>query len=171
MNDFKTDVTRKNSPRKPAPMPQDALKRVLLYNPQNGVFTWPKTGKPAGSIAASGYVEIGLGYARYRAHRLAWLYTFGDWPDSDLDHINGIRSDNRIANLRVVTRAQNCQNRGANKSNPSGAKGVSKHQGKWLARIKHEGVTKYLGVYDTVEEAAFAYRFAAVQIQSHGSAA
>ena len=131
----------------------DELRRIFDYDPETGHFTWvvkthPKVtiGKIAGRRDRKGYIEIKVHNRFYRAHRLAWLYVYGEWPRDQIDHINGVRDDNRISNLREATSAQNCSNKGMSKNNTSGFKGVSwyKPTSKWGARIRD----KHLGYFD-----------------------
>lgn len=115
-------------------------------------------GSVVGSFDKDGYVQIGIGKRKLKAHRMAWLYVYGEWPSLDIDHINGVRSDNRIANLRVVSKAQNQQNRLAvQKNNRTGYPGVSVFQNYYRARIHVNGRELYLGLYKTPELAAEAY--------------
>jgi len=93
---------------------------LLTYDPYTGLFTWlvdaysnKVKGKIAGSIK-EGYINISIDRKLYRAHRLAWLYVNGVFP-SEIDHINRVKSDNRICNLREVSRSENCQNRSTSK--------------------------------------------------------
>ena len=95
----------------------DYLISVLEYHSETGVFYWrssPSVGVRPGSVAGSrtdkGYVSVKLLGSKYRAHRLAWLYVTGAWPDLEIDHINRDRSDNRIDNLMEVTGSLNCHN-------------------------------------------------------------
>jgi len=103
----------------------------------------------------------------YRAHRLVWLYFYGEWPKADIDHINRVKDDNRLENLRDVSRSQNKQNQGASIRNKVGIKGVypyrnnGKQTGKWAAAICHRGKGHFLGAYSTIEEAQAAYASAA----------
>ena len=93
----------------------------------------------------------------YRAHRLIWLMYHGQWPPQEIDHINGDRADNRIVNLRLATASQNRANSKVYKTNRCGFKGVARTPyGRWVARIHFEK-TKYLGTFDTPEEAHAAY--------------
>jgi hypothetical protein len=144
------------------------LRARLHYNPDTGVFTWLSSpsrkavtfvGKPAGCVK-NGYITIGIDRVDYPAHRLAWLYVYGEWPAERIDHINLDRADNRISNLRQCTHSQNLANTRARSTNSSGYKGVYFHTGakRWQAKIKVNYRSKHLGFFDTKEEAADAYR-------------
>lgn len=144
----------------------ELLRQELSYDPDTGEFVRRKKSKGrqpqkcnVGTISPHGYQQIRVLYTRYHAHRLAWLYVHGDWPSGYLDHINGDTLDNRMENLRVVTKAQNSANQGKQCRNTSGHKGVywDKNRGKWTVQIGVNRRYKYLGRYDTVEEAAQAY--------------
>jgi hypothetical protein len=118
----------------------------------------------AGGVSRSGYVEIRLDRRLYRAHRLAWLHVHGAWPVHEIDHINGEKADNRIANLRDATSGQNKANQTRLRAdNTSGHRGVSwsKANRKWFAKIKHAGRQKLLGYFDSKEAAVEAYELAA----------
>ena len=132
--------------------------RELHYDPETGVFTHRRTGKPAGNALPDGRLRICVDYRSYKAHRLAWLYVHGDWPNGCVDHINRDPSDNRIANLRDTTKAENTQNvTAARKSSRLGLLGVRKVWRRYAARIKADGQERHLGYYDTPEEAHAAY--------------
>jgi hypothetical protein len=120
-------------------------------------------GSTAGSISSQGYVLLQVCKRRYQAHRLAWLYVYGEIPSQQVDHVNGIRSDNRIANLRLATNSQNQGNRSINCNSQSGHKGVqwSKQKRKWKAVIQVSGRRKFIGYFDTIDDAGSAYRHAA----------
>lgn len=143
----------------------ERLRSVLTYDADTGVFrrsvlnrTRYPVGKIAGTPHSSGYIAIGINGKSYKAHRLAWLYVFGEWPTGEIDHINCIKDDNRIANLRVSTRAQNMQNRvAARLDNKLGVLGVSKVGNRYYARIAAGSVQKYLGIHKTIEAAHSAY--------------
>ena len=146
---------------------QDELKRIFHYEPATGLFTrLAKTGTRVniGDIAQShngeGYIQIGINKLYYRAHRLAFLYVTGKWPDIQCDHINGIRDDNRWDNLRQATEAINAQNtHGLRADNTSGYAGVTwdKQKRKWDAQIKLNSKTIHLGLFDCKHQAG-AYR-------------
>lgn len=155
---------------------QELLKELFDYNLDNGNFTWlTNRGKNllvntiAGTNVGNGYTRIRINGKQYLAHRLAWLYVYGVWPIEQLDHINGIRSDNRLSNLREATNKENNVNRGLTKVNTSGYKGVSwsKHANKWLSRIMVNGKSLHLGYFIDKDEAIEAYKQAA--IIHHGS--
>ena len=114
----------------------EALKEILSYDPETGVFTWlltkgrSKAGAVAGSRHSTGYIIIGaLGFL-IRAHRMAWAFTTGEWPTEEIDHINGVESDNRMANLRQASHQQNLYNTKMRSTNTSGFKGVTKEAGR-----------------------------------------
>ena len=134
------------------------LRSILSYDPETGVFTWKVSTSrrvKAGSPDGGGYLRISVQSRRYLAHRLAWFYVYGTWPEDQLDHINRNRSDNRIANLRDVSHKQNHQNAGKRSDNTSGHPGVSWHKrdSKWQAQIKHSYKRIHLGYFKTMEEA------------------
>lgn len=124
---------------------QKQLKSIVRYNPDTGVFIWidtpsnrVKVGDIAGNISPDGYREIKiLGY-RSRLHRLAFLYMDGHLPIDEVDHINGVRNDNRWCNLRSVTKSENAKNKKILSNNNSGVTGVfwDKRTGRWAADIK-----------------------------------
>lgn len=147
----------------------DYLREVLDYDPSTGIFIWSKsplrggaiTGRVAGKVEAFGYRRIKMKGVLYAAHRLAWMYVYGEWPPLQLDHINRQRDDNRISNLRMATASQNAANRARPKANATSRfKGVTWHKGcaKWQSLITHNGKSIYLGLYESEEEAARAYR-------------
>jgi hypothetical protein len=144
---------------------QNQLKDILHYEPSTGEFTWliscgpNKAGSIAGAVHHQGYIRIGVNKKYYQAHRLAWLYVHGVLPKDQIDHINGIRNDNRISNLRECNNLENQQNCGVYKNNKSGYTGVfyRKDIKKWLAKINFNSKQMYLGYYDTPEKAHDAY--------------
>jgi hypothetical protein len=142
----------------------DRIRDLLYYDPDTGTFVRRESrggmrkGSNAGCIGANGYLRVRVDGKNYLCHRLAWLYVFGRWPVDQIDHINGIRSDNRIVNLRECSNAENHKNRRANK-NGNGTLGASWHKnmGKWQSQIGVNGKKIYLGYFDTKEEAHTAY--------------
>jgi len=149
---------------------QERLKELLNYDPETGVFTWKvqksnsiKVDDVAGGISNNGYLTIQIDRKAYLLHRLVWLYMCGDFPETDLDHINGIKSDNRLANLRAVTDSQNNMNRGIPRNNNSGVKGVhlDSRTKKWKSYIKVDGITYHLGYFTSFEQATSMRRGAA----------
>lgn len=143
------------------------LRSALDYDRYTGVFRW-KTPRPkivvgsiAGQLKHDGYWMIKLDGRMYLAHRLAWLFIYGKWPDEYLDHINMNRSDNRIPNLREATYAQNQHNTKSRKNNTLGFKGVTAHGRKYRASIRLGGKPTHLGLFATPQEASAAYWAAA----------
>jgi len=149
-------------------MTRDELAALLDYAPETGVFTWKvRTGRAvpgmiAGTAHNRGYWTIIVRGTPYLAHRLAWFMVHGEWPALDIDHINGDKRDNRIANLRLATRSENMANKGPNRNNTSGYKGVwyYKRTGKWMAGYRKGNARIHLGYFDTAEEAVEAHRTA-----------
>jgi HNH endonuclease/AP2 domain len=143
---------------------QAELKKHVHYDPDTGIFTRIKhsNASPAGSILgcnSRGYLVFYVCNKLYRAHRLAWLYYYGRWPEHHLDHINRIRSDNRIANLREVDDQKNAFNTSLSKNNTTGYIGVAWHkqQNKYRAFIKINYRQISLGLYDDPKIAHEAY--------------
>lgn len=144
---------------------QDRLKELLLYDELTGKFTWRsnnkrrKAGEAAGNKDNRGYWKIGLDGKAYSAHRLAWLYVYGHWPEIHVDHANLDKIDNRIANLRLATISQNTANHAISSRNTSGFKGVTwnRSAGKWQAFIKADNKFHYLGLFVEPRDAHRAY--------------
>lgn len=146
-------------------------KGILDYNPDTGIFTWKSVKKnrmvfnwqEAGSLTFDGYRVIVINGKKHRAHRIAYELVNGPIPDGLwVDHINHIRDDNRICNLRLVTKSGNMRNATLRQDNSSGVTGVSWHSGsrKWRARINHNGKSVFLGFFSSLEEAARARKSA-----------
>lgn len=143
----------------------DRLREALLYDRDSGVFQWRiksaryiKIGAVAGCKNHAGYMRIRFDGILYRAHRLAWLYVHGEWPEQEIDHLNGIPSDNRIVNLRQASHAENGQNLALSRRNTSGYHGVSwsKSAKKWHAYIRINNVNNHLGHFEKIEDAVAA---------------
>lgn len=135
---------------------KEVINNLLDYNPLTGVFRWIKrNGNIAGYITSHGYICITINRSQYYAHRLAWIYCYGDCKGFEIDHINGNRRDNRIENLRLVTKELNQRNRAKNKNNKSGFTGVFWCKGieKFRVRIKVNGKENHIGYFDCIDKA------------------
>jgi len=148
---------------------QSALKENLDYDQGTGFFTRKKNvgGRKIGDICRckhhEGYIVISVKGFTYHANRLAVLYMTGRWPVEHVDHINGVRDDDRWCNLREATNAENTRNKKKHSNNTSGFKGVylKKDRNKWGARITVNGDQIHLGYFDDINDANKAYRLAA----------
>lgn len=162
---------------------QQVLRSLVFYDPESGDFTWlPRSGvskhwwngryagkKIVGYIRRDGYVAIdfmvdGIRH-KWSAHRLAWLYVCGDLSNFQIDHINRVKTDNRISNLRLATPSQNTHNATAHKRSKTGIKGVywDKSRQKWHVEIVRMNKKKHLGRFDSIEEATAVYATASVE--------
>lgn len=150
---------------------QEYLKSILYYNPEIGIFTWIaprpkiKIGDRAGGLDELGYMRIKIDGKKYRAHRLAFLYMIGKWPNEEVDHIDLNRSNNKWDNLREATRSQNFGNRHKYLNNKSKNKGVcwDKNANKWLAQIQINKKKIKLGRFSNIKDAKSAYEQAAAK--------
>jgi hypothetical protein len=141
------------------------VREILDYDPQTGLLKWRKKvaqrvhiGDVAGSKHHSGYLSVFTLGRSHRVHRLAWMHYYGTQPPKFIDHINGLRHDNRIANLRAATAETNAQNRrSAVRNAASGLLGVGKNRKNWQAYIRINGKPTYLGTFKTPEEAHQVY--------------
>ena len=146
---------------------QDTLKSLLDYNAETGWFRWRErrgcshAGKVAGTRDKKGYWNIMIFRRQYKAHRLAWFYVHGEWPDGEIDHINWVKNDNRICNLRVVTHSENMQNTRRQD------KGVTFKRGYWRARISLNKHQIFLGHFKNKEDAIAARKAAELKYHSH----
>jgi HNH endonuclease/AP2 domain len=143
----------------------DRLREVLRYDPETGLFYWRisrgsvAAGTQAGKRTWDGYSVIRIDGTEHYAHRLAWLYVHGEHPTAEIDHKDRNPADNRIANLRQSSHAENTRNRA--RHNRSGFKGVTREGSKWRATISVGGRNIWLGYHPTAEKAAAAYDEAA----------
>lgn len=144
----------------------EMARELLDYDPETGGFTWrvakgrKAKGMLAGCIDHYGYVQIGIDGTKYKAHRIALLITNGSWTSEHIDHINGIRNDNRIDNLREASQSINMQNLlRPMAGNTSGFLGVcwDTEKQSFLAQIKTNGKNKFLGRFADPAEAHAAY--------------
>lgn len=157
----------------------EQLRELVRYDQASGVFTWAKScgtrkaGDIAGSKSDRGYVRLKIGRREYKAHRLAWLHVHGRWPAGEIDHINGVRDDNRICNLREASRAENAQNvrraRSDNRASVLIGASWDGHLGRWRARIGLGGNRRSLGLFSTEEEAHAAYVAAKAELHPFSS--
>ena len=154
---------------------QSRLRELVTYFPETGEFVRnvrvanQHAGTTPGSVNKLGYRLIFIDNKRYRAHHLVWLYVHGYLP-AYLDHIDRDPSNNKLANLREATHAQNMQNRSFSKANKSGFTGVRPHQklkNRWLAQIRANNKCIYLGTFSTPEEASAAYSTAKVKYHTY----
>lgn len=170
------------------PPSPEVLRKLLRYDPETGSLFWRE--RSAGAFQSEraakswntryankqaftalnnyGYFVGNVNYVTCLASRVAWAVTYGEWPNNDTDHINGDRTDNRLCNLRQATRSENHCNKGPQRNNTSGHKGVSwnKRAGRWEAAIGKDGHVKFLGRFEVLADAEAAYRAAATTI--HG---
>lgn len=144
-------------------MPRGGIPKPLFYDPETGLFQ--RGGKPTGRITPNGYVRIKIGPKQKMAHHVAWFMTYGVWPHR-VDHLNGKRDDNRIANLRLATQEQNMANQTITKRTKSGLRGITQERKtkKWMARVRVGAVTHYLGLFSTKEEAHAAWSVKAQEV-------
>lgn len=166
---MESEVVRSQSSHGAAPtkpnVTAELVRAVFRYCPDTGQFFYRKSRPhrssdvPAGRINKKGYRILSICGFKFQAHRLAWLHVYGSFPVGEIDHKNGARDDNRIANLRDVTTIQNQWNRTrARTGSTSGLIGAHlMHSGNWAARIVRYGKQKHLGTFATAEAAHAAY--------------
>jgi hypothetical protein len=149
---------------------QERLRELFDYNPETGDFirrsgrSGVKAGAKVGYLHPFGYWYIRVDGKKYRAHRLAWLYITGAWPSGDIDHRNGIRSDNRFCNLREATREENAWNSKPKRRDGLRGSYLPKRYKRWAAQIMKNGKSHRLGLFSTEMEAHKAYVAAATQL-------
>jgi len=155
---------------------QSKLKELLHYDPETGLFIWlikprigVKSGVVAGFTTVHGYIHIGIDLREYKAHRLAWLYVHGRWPKHQIDHINHIRDDNRLINLREATQQENNKNLSIRSDNTSGVAGVHwyKATSRWMTYIFVGGKRVFLGYFDDKLDAICARKSAEIKYDYH----
>lgn len=165
---------------------QERLRELFDYDPVKGNLIWKTrqlsefateragkiwnarfAGTAAGTLSQNGYIQIRIQKKLYTSHRFIWVWCNGFLSkDSQIDHINGEKSDNRTCNLRLATKSQNQSNSKIPKDNTSGIKGVSwyKNAKKWVAKIGIFGKLKHLGYYENITDAAAAYAAASEEL-------
>lgn len=143
--------------------PVDVAVLHEMFVVRRGELLWRRTrirsllGKPAGSVDSKGYRIVKVRGLLLKVHRVIWAMAYGEWPNGDLDHKNGVRSDNRLTNLRIADRSQNMWNRKPMSNNRSGVPGVHKTpRGKWVAQLQVRKVKVLRAMYDTFEDAVAA---------------
>lgn len=154
-------------------------KCTVLVNPESGtidrIFCNGNIRKNVGKKNECGYIKLKFDGGLKSAHNIIWSFVYGQIPNGFcIDHINGIRHDNRISNLRLVTHKQNSENqKNCHKGNISGTKGVYLHKQskKWIACISHSYKKIYLGIFPTIEEADEVYCLAASMLHTHNPCA
>ena len=137
---------------------------LFKYDPETGVITHRvdrgrggrlKAGTEAGSLNSIGYRQVQVGRKKYYTHRLAWLLSTGAWPPAEIDHLNGVKDDNTLSNLRAVTNSENHKNLKRRADNTTGVTGVCwySRDKTWDVRINTDGVLKYLGRFEDFDDA------------------
>jgi hypothetical protein len=145
-------------------MDAEIARSLWEYDEITGVLRWkvkpcPKVrvGDPAGHPNSNGHLHVCYRGKIYLVHRVAWLISTGAWPVHEIDHVNGLRADNRLSNLREATARQNQRNRNCHRAGQARFTTYhkAKGKGKWCARSPRiDGKVKYLGLYDTMAEAS-----------------
>jgi len=177
--------------------PPELLRKLLRYDPDTGLLFWRKRTSDMFNGGASGgrdsscrswntrhggkeaftsddiksYKRVAIFGKIYYAHRVMWALFYGEWPNDQIDHINGIKYDNKISNLRVVTHAENQRNKRICRANTSGITGVvwNKRDKNWRAQIKVDGRMKSLGYFDCKSAAAIVRKAAEVKYGFHAN--
>jgi hypothetical protein len=135
---------------------QEHLKVVMTYNPDTGhIYNNLRPNKALKAINSCGYITVRVFSKSYVAHRLAFLYMTGEFPAGEVDHINGLRSDNRWCNLRLASKSDNLCNAKAHSSNKLGIKGIhfNKLERKYKTQVRKQGYKTITGTFETLEEA------------------
>jgi hypothetical protein len=169
----------------------ETLRQLLRYEPETGKLYWRErpekmcetqraaltwnarfANKEAFTTAhTDGYLSGCIFRRRYQAHRIIWALYFGEWPAGQIDHINGVRTDNRLANLRDVSQSDNQRNAARRRDNISGVTGVywNKNERKWMAQINGDKRQIHLGYFTNIDDAVAARKAAERQHNYHPS--
>lgn len=174
---------------KRADITPELLRQLLRYEPETGMYFWKE--RPASMFSSEGYCkkwntqyankqsmttkggdnyyQIRVLGINFKAHRVVWAMHYGEWPNGSIDHINGVQTDNRITNLRVVSHSENLKNMGVRKNNTSGVVGVcwDKREHRWKAFIRQGGKMFNLGNFDKIEDATQARKKAEIAFGFH----
>ena len=150
---------------KEASLGRDFFNYWLRYDPETGRFSWKEKpsvgvsiGDDAGWLAPSGYCFVQIKGQAFALHRVAWLLETGSWPEDQIDHINGVRYDNRFSNLREATSRENSQNMVQHRDKRLPGASVHKPSGRWVCQVKVFGKVYYLGLHDSEEDAHAIYK-------------
>jgi hypothetical protein len=154
-------------------LPVTMLRQLFAYDNNTGLVSWKiprKNGVVAGVVAGSvdstsGYARLCFGRKSYKVHRVVWALAYGEWPVIDIDHINGDKTDNRLENLRLATRAENLRSMKKRKNSLCSLKGVTrymKNKDRFCAQIRIDGKQRSLGIFDSQQAAHDAYCASAV---------
>ena len=144
---------------------QELVKKLFYYDAASGMLIWRngngrnvKPWQQAKALNGNGYFTVKIQNKNYPVHRIIWLYVNGNFPSQEIDHKNRIRNDNRLCNLRAVSRIDNCQNISLPRHNKSGHIGVSwfKKQKSWTVYVKVNKKNKWLGYYKNLDDAVVA---------------
>jgi hypothetical protein len=140
----------------------DFVRNRFWYEPWTGQLSYRippnscyKQGDPVGTKTLKGYIRVVIDWKHYLSHRIIWLWMTGEWPEFEIDHIDGNKANNKWSNLRKAQSFQNMHYKGVQINNTSGFKGVWKSSAhRWCAEIKIRGIKHIVGHYDTPEEAS-----------------
>lgn len=170
-----TAKTRKSALKRSGMVCEALIKMHISYDRETGIFTCIKPygrnglGRRVGYERPDGYRTIGIAYQVFQEHHLAWWLVTGEWPVDQIDHINGLRADNRFENLREATALENNRNKIRMRNNSSGVNGVCFHRrdGNWRAYIMTLDGNRHLGYFPTFDEAVLARRAAEIEYGYH----